>query len=252
MPIPESRLPEFAPLVRRLALQMLARLPASVELDDLVQAGLIGLLNAMRRYEEVADARFETYATTRIRGAMLDELRSQDWLPRSVRTKAKKIEQTIGKLEQTNLRAPTEAEIANALGVGLGDYHELLSDAQGTHILNYEDFNTGDEEGPSNWLQTQADTQGGHDPANGLLAADFKRALVQAIEALPEREQLVLSLCYEQGLNLKEIGAVLNVSEARVCQLRTQTTARLRAHLNASAWSEMPRASLLSHMQSDL
>ncbi|MBJ7263295.1 MAG: RNA polymerase sigma factor FliA [Burkholderiaceae bacterium] len=248
MPLSESRLPEFAPLVRRLALQMLARLPASVELDDLVQAGLIGLLDAMRRYEETADAQFETYATTRIRGAMLDELRSQDWLPRSVRSKAKKIEQTIGRLEQSLLRAPSEAEIATAMGSTLNEYQDLLNEAQGTQILHFEDFNAGNDDGQaSDWLQAHTGVQSGHEPESGLLAADFKRALIDAIDALPERERLILSLCYEQGLNLKEIGAVLGVSEARVCQLRTQTTARIRAHLHTNAWDTLPSASTLSH-----
>ena len=248
MPLSESKLPEFAPLVRRLALQMLARLPASVELDDLVQAGLIGLLDAMRRYEETADAQFETYAIARIRGAMLDELRNQDWLPRSVRSKAKKIENAISKLEQTLLRAPTEAEIAKEIGASLRDYHSLLNDAQGTQIFHYEDFGQSNEDGqPFDWLQGNALAPSSDEPDGGLLAGDFKRALIQAIDALPERERLILSLCYEQGLNLKEIGAVLNVSEARVCQLRTQTTARLRAHLRTNAWDKLPDISTLSH-----
>jgi RNA polymerase sigma factor for flagellar operon FliA len=217
-------------------------------LDDLVQAGLIGLLDAMRRYEETADAQFETYAVARIRGAMLDELRNQDWLPRSVRSKAKKIEHAICKLEQTLLRAPTEAEIAQAMGGSLHDYHNLLNDAQGTQILHYEDFGQGNDDGqPFDWLQGHALAQSSNEPDGGLLADDFKQALIQAIDALPERERLILSLCYEQGLNLKEIGAVLNVSEARVCQLRTQTTARLRAHLRTNAWDKLPSMSTLSH-----
>ncbi|MGE8590688.1 MAG: sigma-70 family RNA polymerase sigma factor, partial [Alcaligenes sp.] len=140
MPHADDSLVEYAPLVRKLALQLLARLPASVELDDLIQAGMIGLLDAVRRYQETADAQFETYATTRIRGAMLDELRGQDWLPRSVRTKARKIEQAIQQLEQRLMRAPSEAEIAAQLEMPIEEYQSLLHDAQGVQIVHYEDF----------------------------------------------------------------------------------------------------------------
>ena len=236
MPHPEESLVEYAPLVRKLALQLLARLPASVELDDLIQAGMIGLLDAARRYQETADAQFETYATARIRGAMLDELRSQDWLPRSVRSKAKRIEQAIAQLNQRLMRAPSPSEIAAALDISLDDYQALLLDAQGVQIVHYEDFNDdGQGEGPGADCAAAAAADHADNPLQALLADDFRQALIDAIDALPEREKLLLSLCYEQGLNLKEIGAVLNVTEARICQLRTQATARLRAHLQAQS-----------------
>src|SRR5690554_825435 len=131
---------QYIPLVRRLALQMVARLPANIQLEDLTQAGLMGLLDAIRRYEKMPDARFETYATTRIRGAMLDELRGQDWLPRSVRSKARSIEQAITRLNQRLMRAPDESEIADELGVSLSDYQQLLEDAYGVQVVHYEDF----------------------------------------------------------------------------------------------------------------
>ncbi|BDC28728.1 Sigma-F factor [Bordetella parapertussis] len=218
MPNPEDSLVQYAPLVRKLALQLLARLPSSVQLDDLVQAGMIGLLDAVRRYQESPDAQFETYATARIRGAMLDELRSQDWLPRSVRSKSRRIETAIQRKEQELMRAPSEGEIAEELGVPLAEYQGMLADAQGVQILHYEDFNTdGDSDSP--WAESSAEHA---DPLDALLAGDLRRALIDAIDGLPEREKLLLSLCYEQGLNLKEIGAVLNVTEARVCQLRAQ------------------------------
>lgn len=228
--------------MRKLALQLLARLPASVELDDLIQAGMIGLLDAARRYQEVADAQFETYATARIRGAMLDELRNQDWLPRSVRSKAKRIDQAIAQLTQQLMRPPSEAEIAGHLELPLGEYHQLLYDAQGAQIVHYEDFgseNAG-EGRDGDWAAGAAETSGSGNPLEALLAEDFRSALAEAIAALPEREKLLLSLCYEQGLNLKEVGAVMGVTEARVCQLRSQAMGRLRARLKEGAWQQLP------------
>lgn len=247
MPQAEDHLIEYAPLVRRLALQLLARLPASVELDDLIQAGMMGLLDAMRRYQETPEAQFETYATTRIRGAMLDELRSQDWLPRSVRSKARKIEQAIQRLEQQLMRSPSEGEIAQQLDMPLEEYQQLLTDAQGTQIIHYEDFNSdSDSGGQSDWAANVGVSDEQNSPLDALLAGDLKQAVIDAIETLPEREKLLLALCYEQGLNLKEIGAVLNVTEARVCQLRSQATARIRAKLKESAWHDLPNTANFS------
>lgn len=238
MSLIETSLAQYAPLVRKLALQLLARLPASVDLDDLIQAGMIGLLDAVRRYQENPDAQFETYATARVRGAMLDELRSQDWLPRSVRSKAKRIEQAIAKLEQKLMRAPTEAEIAAQLDLPIKQYHDLLNDAQGVQIVHYEDFGTEGAPEPD-WGAGAGHRRSGT-PLDGLLAADLRRTIVEAIDALPDREKLLLSLYFEQGLNLKEIGAVLGVSEARVCQIRTQATARIRVYLAEMHWQGLP------------
>ncbi|HYG44054.1 MAG TPA: RNA polymerase sigma factor FliA [Bordetella sp.] len=245
MPYADDSLVRYAPLVRKLALQMLARLPASVQLDDLIQAGMIGLLDAARRYQETPDAQFETYATTRIRGAMLDELRSQDWLPRSVRSKSKRIEAAIQQKEHELMRPPSEGEIAGALEMPLDQYQAMLNDARGVQILHYDDLGAGDTD-DRGWHDSPADMSG--NPLDALLTGDLRRALVGAIEALPEREKLVLSLCYEQGLNLKEIGAVLEVTEARVCQLRSQATARIRARLKEGAWHELPGESQLAQV----
>jgi RNA polymerase sigma factor for flagellar operon FliA len=235
----EIGLEKYAPLVRKLALQLIARLPANVELDDLIQTGMIGLLNALTRYRETPEAQFETYATARVRGAMLDELRSQDWLPRSVRAKGKRIAQAIGKLEQQLMRAPTESEIADYLGMPISDYHGLLIDAQGTQIVHYEDFGDNgvpEPQGPAGALAAQASGN----PLDVLLAGDLRQTVKEAINALPEREKLLLSLYFEQGLNLKEIGLVLKISEARVCQIRTQACARIRAYLAEMSWHAPP------------
>jgi RNA polymerase sigma factor for flagellar operon FliA len=219
-----------APMVRRLALRLLARLPASVELDDLVQAGMMGLLDAVRRYREVPTAQFETYATQRVRGAMLDELRGNDWIPRGVRERSRRIEQAIHALGNRLARAPTETEVAQEMGVSLGEYHTLLQESHGSQLLYLDDLG-GDHE---QFLTQQSDGDPIHvqetdDPLAALMAKGLRGALTAAIEKLPEREKLLLSLYYEQGLNLKEIGLVLNVGEARVCQLRSQAISRLRA-----------------------
>ncbi|WP_026350092.1 RNA polymerase sigma factor FliA [Bordetella sp. FB-8] len=243
MPPADENLLEYAPLVRKLALQLLARLPASVQLDDLMQAGMIGLLDAIRRYQESPEAQFETYATARIRGAMLDELRAQDWLPRSVRSKSRKIESAIQKREQALMRAPSESEVAAELGVPLSEYRDMLKDAHGVQILHYEDFSRDGEDG---WHDVSVSEEAS--PLDTLLAGDLRKVLIDAIGALPEREKLLMSLCYEQGLNLKEIGVVLNVTEARVCQLRSQAIARIRNHLRENAWQDLPPENLLARV----
>lgn len=233
---------QYLPLVRRLALQMVARLPANVELDDLVQAGLMGLLDAVRRYQESPDAQFETYATTRIRGAMLDELRGQDWLPRSVRSKARAIEQAISQLGHRLMRPANETEIADELGVSLSDYQQLLEDAHGVQVLHYEDFGRNHEEPghPLDYSSLDADQTLGDDPFGTLVSQGLRAALVEAIKQLPEREQLLLSLQFEQDLTQKEIAAVLDVTEGRVSQIRSQAVVRIRASLKLGGWQEKP------------
>lgn len=234
---------QYAPLVRRLALQLVARLPASVELDDLMQAGMMGLLDAVRRYEKTAEAQFETYAVTRIRGAMLDELRSQDWLPRSVRSKTKNIERAIQALSHRLLRAATETEIAQELDMPLQDYQTLLEEARGVQIIHYEDLVRRQDE-PGDALE-HAVGDAGQDaqwvsPISQLVSQNLREALVAAIKALPEREQLLLSLQFEQDLNQKEISVVMGVTEGRVSQLRSQAIARIRANLAENDWHEKP------------
>lgn len=229
-------LKQHQPMVRRMALQMLAKLPASVELDDLIQAGMIGLLDASTRYQDNRGAQFETFASQRIRGAMLDELRANDWGSRSLRQSARKVEQAIQALEHRLGRSASEGEIARELKMELDDYQSLLQDIQGCQLLYVEDFaQDGESENP--WLerQAQADARlGGDDPLAQLLEAGFRHELVDAIAALPERDQLLLNLYYEEELNLREIGAILEVTQSRVCQLHSQAISRLRAKLKDS------------------
>ena len=234
---------KYAPLVRRQALQLAARLPASVDVDDLMQAGMMGLLDAVRRYQQTAEAQFETYAVTRIRGAMLDELRSQDWLPRSVRTKSKTIEQAIRSLNNRLLRPATEQEIADELDMPLDAYQAMLEDARGVQVVHYEDLvrQHDEQSDPLEQLHAAQDERSDWiNPLDQLLTQGLREALVDAIAALPEREQLLLSLQFEQDLNQKEIAAVLGVTEGRVSQLRSQAVSRIRATLSKGAWNERP------------
>jgi RNA polymerase sigma factor for flagellar operon FliA len=231
-----SLLTDHMPLVKRLAHQMKAKLPPSVEVDDLVQAGMIGLLDAINRYEENHGAQFETYAVLRIRGAMLDELRSSDWMPRSTRQNMRKVESAMHELTQQLGRPPSESEVAKALKLSLADYQEMLGDSGGHQLLYYEDFHDADGEGGSDsFLDRYA--QDDEDPLKALLETDFRQAVIDAIDALPAREKMLMGLYYEEELNLKEIGAVMGVSESRVSQLHTQAVARMRAYLKELAWT---------------
>lgn len=215
----------FLPLVKRVAYHLMARLPASVQFDDLVQNGMIGLLDALDRFQEGFGAQFETYATQRVRGAMLDGLRENDWLPRSLRRDLRRIEAAISQLEHAHGRAPSESELAEALKMSLPDYQKTLQDARGHQLVYFDDF-AGD--GDEDFLERHF-TDNDADPANILEDKNTREMLVKAIALLPEREKMMMALYYEQELNLREIGEVMGVTESRVCQLHTQAVARLRS-----------------------
>jgi RNA polymerase sigma factor for flagellar operon FliA len=226
-------LEQYAPLVRRLGLQLVAKMPASVDLDDLVQAGMIGLLDAASRYKEDQGAQFETYASQRIRGAMLDELRSNDWLPRSLRKTSREVESAVHQVEQRLGRAASESEIAAHLKMPLAEYQQMLQDLHGSQLIYYEDFDRAADDEP--FLDRYCVDRS--DPLAALLDDSLRSALIDAIDKLPEREKLLMGLYYEHGLNLREIGAVMEVSESRVCQLHSQAVARLRAKLREQSWT---------------
>lgn len=217
---------QYAPLVKRIAHHLLLRMPSSVQVDDLVQSGMIGLLEAARKYDLTKGASFETYAGIRIRGAMLDEIRKGDWAPRSVHRKSRQVADAIKSVE---MRTGTDArgqDVAAELDMSLEEYHAILQDASGSRLFSFDDMLEGDDsiiekvagEVPS--------------PLDSLQNDMFRGQLVEAIATLPEREQLVLALYYDEELNLKEIGQVLGVSESRVSQIHTQAALRLRSRLN--------------------
>jgi RNA polymerase sigma factor for flagellar operon FliA len=222
---------QYQPLVRRLAHYMMAKLPASVEVDDLIQVGLIGLADALSRYEAAQGVQFETFATQRIRGAMLDELRGNDWMSRGSRKSQKDIETTMRRLEHRLGRSPVESEIAQEMGLSLADYQSLLSKVRGTQLVYLEDMARTNEDDDNFLDRHVADSES--DPMNMLRDQRLRQSLVAAIKGLPEREQYIMSMYYEQDMNLKEIAAVLDVTESRVCQLHSQSIARLRAKMRS-------------------
>lgn len=219
---PDALIREYAPLVKRIAHHMVARMPSSVQPDDLIQSGMIGLLEASTKYDAGKGASFETYAGIRIRGAMLDEIRKGDWVPRSVHRNAREVAKTMKNLENKLGRDSTDREVADAMGIELSEYFDILKDSQGSKLFSFEEMPGTGESG------LQSDSP---DPMDQIQRRDFQRCLAEAIATLPEREQLVLSLYYDDELNLKEVGEVLGVSESRVSQIHSQAALRLRSKL---------------------
>ena len=221
----EELVDRYAPLVKRIAHHMLARMPASVQVDDLIQAGLVGLLEAARNYDPGKGASFETYAGIRVRGAMIDDMRRGDWAPRSVHRNARRVQEAIQTVEARTGRDATDQEIAGELELSLDEYHAMAQDAVCSKLFSLDEFR-GEE-------YSLIDQIAGSDesPAEGMQRESLRRSLAQAIGELPERERLVLALYYDEELNLKEIGLVLGVSESRVSQIHSQAALRLRTRL---------------------
>ena len=217
---------KHATLVKRIAYHLIARLPHTVDADDLIQAGMMGLLDAANHYNDSQGASFETYAGIRIRGSMLDEIRRNDWAPRSVHKKAREIADVIKDIEQQQGRHAHDDEIAKALNISLEEYHQQLHDSSGHQVFSLDEFNDSDE------THAQPITSELSGPVDSLQTDAFESALAEAIKTLPERERILMGLYYNEELNLKEIGEVLGVSESRVSQLHSQTVIRLRSKLN--------------------
>lgn len=218
-----------ADLVRRIAYHLAARLPESVLIDDLIQAGTVGLIEAIRTFVDREVAQFETYASIRIRGAMLDELRRSDWTPRSVHRNARRIRDAIRVVEKREQRTATDAEIAAELGVDLAEYHRMLDDARGARLYALEELG-GEDDDADRWIEGAIAP-----PDEQFEAEEELELLARGLARLPEKERLVLSLYYDESLNLKEIGAVLGVTESRVSQIRTQAILRLQRSVQRAA-----------------
>ena len=214
-----------APLVKRIAYHLLARLPASVLVDDLIQSGMIGLIEAAKNFDGSKGASFETFAGIRIRGSMLDEIRRGDWTPRSVHRNSRMIAEAIAELESELGRDVKDSEVAEKLDISLDEYHHMLSDASSGRIIGIEDLGISDDV-----LVTANDKDDDHLYEQQATDA-FQQALIKNISSLPEREAIVLSLYYNDELNLKEIVAVLDVSESRVSQIHSQALVRLRSRM---------------------
>ncbi|MGE3974463.1 MAG: FliA/WhiG family RNA polymerase sigma factor [Bdellovibrionales bacterium] len=221
---------EYSPLIRYIAQKIAIRLPSNIELDDLISSGVIGLMDAIEKYDPTRDNKFKTYAEFRIRGSILDELRAQDWVPRSVRDKAKLLDRTMIRLEAELGRVATDEEVAGTLNVTMEEFYELVNQTRPVSLLSIDDaatFSNVDKKSILNILESCKLSN----PFNQLNLKSVKDIVTTAIEELPEKQRLVLSLYYYEDLNLKEIGRVLRVTESRVSQLHAQAVTRLRAKL---------------------
>ncbi len=223
---------DYAPLIRFVAQRIASRLPSSIDIDDLISAGVIGLMDAIEKYDPSRDNKFKTYAEFRIRGAILDELRSQDWVPRSVRDKAKKIERTYAELEQRFGRAVSDQELSDALGVSLEEYYNMVAKVKAVTLLSVDEL-TGPNQNDRKSLLECLENTNSKNPFTQLKSKGLRQILMKNIEELPEKQKLVLSLYYYEDLNLKEIGSILEVTESRVSQLHTQAVEKLRTKLKS-------------------
>jgi RNA polymerase sigma factor for flagellar operon FliA len=221
----ETLIKNHALLVKRIAHHLLGRLPQSVQLDDLIQAGMLGLLEAARHYDSSKGAAFETYAGIRIRGHMLDEVRRNDWVPRSVYRNSRMISEAVKHVEHRMGREAKDYEVAEELSLPINEYHDMLQDSASSHLYGFDDLGVTDD---------MLHCEGGGastEPHVTVLHNDLMSRLTQVIDGLPHKERMVLSLYYEQDLNLKEIGEVLDVSESRVSQILSQATHRIKSRL---------------------
>jgi RNA polymerase sigma factor for flagellar operon FliA len=216
---------KHAPLVKRIAYHLMSRLPPTVQVDDLVQSGMIGLLEAFRNYDASQGASFETYAGIRIRGAMLDEIRKGDWAPRSLHRKVREISRVVAEIEAETGRDARDAEVAARLNMDLDSYYQTLQDATSHKVFSFEDLPSKED------IVSEGLYERIPEPSENVEKEKFKNALAQAIASLPERERLVMSLYYKEELNLRETGEVMGVSESRVCQIHSQALVRLKARM---------------------
>ena len=225
-------LEEYLPLVKYIAGRLAIGLPRSVEMDDLINAGVVGLIEAYHNFDSEKGVKFETYASLRIRGSILDELRGMDWVPRSTRARSREIERTIGKLENELGRSPTEAELARGLGVELPDYYTMMDDVSSTALLSLDELSYGGEDDDK--PVPLVDTLKSQDQTSALAlleGQEVRHLLADSLGELSEQERLVVALYYFEGLTLKEIGQVLELSESRVSQLHTKSVLSLRVKL---------------------
>lgn len=231
----EQLILEYASLIKYIAQRIAARLPANIELDDLISSGVIGLMDAIDKFDESRDNKFKTYAEFRIRGAILDELRAQDWVPRSIREKAKQLERCYSKLEQEKGRHATDEEVCEELGISQEEYHDLLNQVRSVSVLSFDDISNLSRADKQTLHGSSGESTKHSNPFSEVNVASMKRLIADAIRDLPEKQRLVLSLYYYEDLNLKEIGRVLDVTESRVSQLHTQAILRLKGRLGSNA-----------------
>jgi RNA polymerase sigma factor for flagellar operon FliA len=223
---------EHTPLIRYIVSRIAVRLPSHIDLDDLHNTGVIGLMDAIEKYDPEKNCKFKTYAEFRIKGAILDQLRSLDWVPRSIRQKSRKLERAYGEVEQRLGRSASEDEVADSLGLQLDKFHELLNQVRGISLVNLEEIRGGGQDGDrsSTFADVVEDVRA-ENPFASFKFHEMNQIVADTIATLPEKERLVISLYYYEDLNMKEIGNILGITESRVCQIHTKSVLRLRSKL---------------------
>ena len=224
--IAEQLVEKYAPLVKKIAYHLSARLPADIHIDDIIQSGLIGLLDASKHYDPGQGAQFETYATIRIRGAILDEVRRCDWVPKSVHKKARDLSAAMQAIELRTGRDARDIEVAQEMDISMEEYYQILKDSNSCRMLSFDDLDTDDTHSLGMFEDRQSNV------VSEVLDEEFRNRLSQAIAGLPEREKMVMSLYYDTGMNLKEVGTLIGISESRVSQLLSQAQLRLKARMS--------------------
>mgnify|MGYP002635134831 CR=1 FL=1 len=224
---PKDQIIRHAALVKRIAFHLINRLPPSVQVDDLIQSGMVGLIEASSNFKPSKGASFETFAGIRIRGAMIDEIRKSDWTPRSVHRKFREVSEAIRKIENETGLDARDADVAQLLGVSLSDYHQILVDSSSAKIHSIELLE-------ENAFDAGIPDSSAHTPDQAFSREEYQRQLVESIKSLPKKEQLVMSMYYDDELNFREIGEVLDVTESRICQLHGQALLRIRSKM--SGW----------------
>lgn len=218
-------LEKYTPLVKKISYHLVGRLPADIHIDDIIQSGLIGLLDASKQYDPKQGAQFETYATIRIRGAILDEVRRSDWAPKSVHKKARDLTAAMQEIERRTGRDARDIEVAQEMGIGMDEYYQILKDGNTCRMLSFDDLESDDTQSLGIFEDRQSNV------VSDIIEEEFKQDLARAITELPEREKMVMSLYYDTEMNLKEVGVLMGVSESRVSQLLSQAQLRLRSKL---------------------
>jgi len=223
---------EHGPLIRYIVNRIAVRLPSHIDLDDLHNTGVIGLIDAIDKYDPDKNCKFKTYAEFRIKGAILDQLRSLDWVPRSVRQKSRRLERAYGEVEQRLGRSASDEEVADSLGLQIDKFHELMNQVRGISLVNLEEIRGGGQDGErhGSFADIVEDVHS-ENPFASLKLAEQRNVVADTIGTLPEKERLVVSFYYYEDLNMKEIGTILGITESRVCQIHTKAMLRLRAKL---------------------
>ena len=235
----EEVIKRYSPMIKYVANRIAMRLPPHIEVDDLISVGVLGLMDAISKYDSSRGAKFKTYAEFRVRGAILDELRAMDWVPRSIRQKASNVDKVVQTLQAKLSRSPEDEEVAEEMGISLDQFHDTLNETKSIPIFSLEDLGIAKESGEQQSLLDCLAGKADADPQTQIRLIELKEIIAKAIDALPEKERLMVSLYYYEELTMKEIGAVLEITESRVSQIHSKAVYRLRTKLKAIIAEEL-------------